>query len=52
MKRCIQTTAFVIAISALVFFSRQIQNEIIERYNGCVDQLASRTVATTNPLGF
>ncbi|WP_299338120.1 hypothetical protein [uncultured Psychroserpens sp.] len=52
MKRFFQTTAFIIAMSAIVIFSRQIQNEIIEGYNHCVNQLASRTVTSNTIVGF
>ena len=52
MKRFIQTTAFLIAISTIIIFSRDIQNEIIKRYNHCVEQLASRTITNANLTSF
>ena len=52
MKRFIQTTAFLIAISTVIIFSKEIQNEIIECYNNCVEQLASRTMTNTNLTSF
>nr|WP_321225240.1 hypothetical protein [uncultured Psychroserpens sp.] len=52
MKMCIKITSFIIVMSALVVFSKQIQNEIVERYNNSVEQLASLTMTNTNPLGF
>ncbi len=51
-KQFIKTTLFVVAISAIVIFSKQIQREIIENYNHCVDQLASRNISSVTPLGF
>lgn len=51
-KQIIKTTLFIVTISAIVIFSKQIQNEIIENYNHCVDQLASRTISSATPLGF
>lgn len=52
MRQFIKTTIFIVVISTVVIFSKQIQNEIVDRYNHCVDQLASRTVSSTNPVGF
>ncbi|MDG5489945.1 hypothetical protein [Psychroserpens sp. SPM9] len=52
MKQFIKITLFIVAISALVVFSKQIQNEFIETYNYCVAQLASQTLTSTNPIGF
>ncbi|MFT4611300.1 MAG: hypothetical protein ACI8QQ_002639 [Psychroserpens sp.] len=52
MKQCIKITSFIIAISALVVFSKQIQDEIVDSYNHCVNQLASRTMTSSNPIGF
>jgi len=52
MRRFIKTTSFIIAISALIVFSQQIQDEILDSYHHCVDQLASRTMTSSNPIGF
>jgi len=52
MKQSIKLTLFVVAIITLVVFSKEIQYEIIESYNNCVDQLASRTMTSVNPVGF
>jgi len=52
MKQFIKTTLFILVISAVVVFSQQIQNEIIDSYNHCVNQLASRSITSSNPLGF
>ncbi|MFD2915526.1 hypothetical protein [Psychroserpens luteus] len=52
MQQFIKITAFIIAISAMIVFSKQIQNEIVDSYNNCVDQLASKTITSSNPIGF
>lgn len=52
MKQYVKITSFIIAISALVVFSKQIQDEIVDSYNHCVNQLASRTMTSSNPIGF
>nr|WP_321248265.1 hypothetical protein [uncultured Psychroserpens sp.] len=52
MQQFIKTTAFIIAISAILVFSKQIQHEIVDSYNHCLDQLASRTMTSSNPIGF
>ena len=52
MQQFIKTTAFIIVISAIVVFSKQIQYEIVEGYNHYVDQLASLTMTSSNPIGF
>ncbi|WP_157588780.1 hypothetical protein [Psychroserpens burtonensis] len=52
MRQFIKTTSFILAISALVVFSKQIQDEIVDSYNHCVEQLASRTMTSSNPMGF
>ena len=52
MKQFIKTTLFIVAMSALVVFSKEIQNEIIDGYEHCIDQLANRTLTSVNPIGF
>ncbi|MGK0323442.1 hypothetical protein [Psychroserpens sp.] len=52
MLEYIKITGFIIAISALMVFSKQIQVEIIDSYNHFVNQLASRTMTSSNPIGF
>jgi hypothetical protein len=52
MKQFIKITAFIIAMSAMIVFSKQIQDEIVNSYNHYVDQLASRSLTSSNPIGF
>ena len=52
MQQFIKTTAFIIAISVMIVFSKQIQDEIVDSYNHCVYQLASRKMTSSNPIGF
>ena len=52
MRQFLKITAFIIAISAMIIFSSQIQDEIVERYNNGVEQLASLTMTGSNPIGF
>jgi hypothetical protein len=52
MQQFIKITAFIIGVSAMIVFSKQIQDEIVDSYNYCVDQLASRTITSSNPIGF
>nr|WP_321229908.1 hypothetical protein [uncultured Psychroserpens sp.] len=52
MKQYLKITSFIIAICAIVIFSKQIQNEIVERYNNSVEQLASLTITSSKPIGF
>ncbi len=52
MRQFIKTTLFIVAISALIVFSKQIQNKIIDNYNHCVDQLASRSITSAAPIRF
>ncbi|WP_161792621.1 hypothetical protein [Psychroserpens damuponensis] len=52
MKQYIKITSFIIAICTVVIFSKQIQDEIVERYNTSVEQLASLSMTSSNPIGF
>ncbi|MEH6535434.1 MAG: hypothetical protein V7719_03505 [Psychroserpens sp.] len=52
MRQTIKITLFIVAISAIVVFSKQIQYEVIESYNHCIDQLTSRTLGSANLIGF
>ncbi|SDR65819.1 hypothetical protein SAMN04515667_0056 [Formosa sp. Hel1_31_208] len=52
IQQVIKTTAFIIAISAVVIFSKQIQNQIVSSYNHCVGELSNRTLASNNLSGF
>lgn len=52
MRQYIKMTSFIIVMSALVIFSKQIQDEIVERYTNSVEQLASLTMTSSNPIGF
>lgn len=52
MKQFIKTTLFIVVISAIVVFSKDIQFEVVEGYNHYVNQLASLTISNANPVGF
>ncbi|WP_342873614.1 hypothetical protein [Psychroserpens sp. AS72] len=52
MRQYIKITSFIIAICTLVIFSKQIQDEIVERYTNSVEKLASLTLSSSNPIGF
>ncbi|MCD2260660.1 hypothetical protein [Psychroserpens luteolus] len=52
MRQFIKTTLFIVVIATVVVFSKQIQNEIIESYNHCVEQLANRSITNANLSSF
>lgn len=52
MRQFIKTTFFIIAMGSLVVFSKPIQDTIVNQYNYCVKQLASRSATSSHIIGF
>lgn len=51
-KEYVKTASFVVVLALIVVFANQIQEHLVSSYNHYVESLASRTIASSNIIGF